>query len=1199
MRNSRALLAAWAFLSACAVRPQHIDADLDASTPGVDGSSGRLVALGGTTTPGCEGCVRDECQVATCDGATCTRRDRADGAPCASGVCVAGECVSRGCGDGWVEPGPTPPAEGCDDGNTVSGDGCSSSCVPEVLTLAPNDALRAPTSVAVDGEGRALALWIQEDPANDVRELRAQRFTRAGGPDGASLVVAQLAGLGSDVELVSAGRAEGWAVAWSAAGGDRDGYGVRVAYVSASGVVASSFPASDADGDQRQPAIAARGAEVVVAFADQGVPMSHGGVGRMVVRRFDAAGVAIGTPEVVSTAEHPSGEPALVARGNELVLAWSEGPDPIEAEPAFESRVVFRRHAASTWGALEVLSAARASSPTLAVLDDGNVISSMLTRSPAASGNVRAVVIEPTSLGAVTDFSTGAREWAPVVAATAQGHWLAAWEQNERTPTLGITDATGWVDPADLDRLRGAWLGRSAAGVSMMRAPRGVWVVWTDAVVGGRAVRAHLLPYPDLCRRCGGEAPLCDAPTGTCYACDVDADCVGLVGASASCVARECVYTCEPDRADCDGDDSCETDLTTDASHCGACGFSCVGRTNTTGGVCNSGSCSLSCSPGFTSCDDSVVNGCETHVYSDAMNCGGCGTNCTDDPNVEGAACTTGSCAYSCNAGYADCTTASGCETNLQTDDYNCGACGNSCWGRPNTWKGICNAGSCSFSCDIWYDDCDGVAANGCEIFYATDVQNCGACHNSCLGRPNSTGASCSAGQCNFACTGSYRHCDGSIANGCETNVATSATNCGACGVTCLNRPNTTGGTCSSGTCNLACISTHRNCDGQSMNGCETPIGTLANCLSCGNQCDWDCEATGCNDATSITTGETHSCAIRESGGLVCWGYNWYGRLGDGTMTTRATPVPVTSLSSGVTSVSAGGHHTCAVQGGVAWCWGFNGYGQLGDGTTTNRTTPVAVSGFTTKIKPVAIAAGAYHSCALLSTGGVRCWGYNAYGQLGDGTTTNRTTPVNVPGIVDLLAGRKAVAVAVGDYHSCALLNNGTVRCWGSNSHGQRGTKLDTSLPLIGAITAGGTHTCARAGATSGALYCWGGNSYGQLGDGTTANRTQPIQVSGLGSGVSSVSAGTHHTCATLTSGVVRCWGYNGYGAIGDGTYTDRLTPVTLWSLSGGRVISGGGYHTCIVLAGGGVRCWGRNNSSQIGDGTTTTRNTPQSVTAP
>jgi len=348
--------------------------------------------------------------------------------------------------------------------------------------------------------------------------------------------------------------------------------------------------------------------------------------------------------------------------------------------------------------------------------------------------------------------------------------------------------------------------------------------------------------------------------------------------------------------------------------------------------------------------------------------------------------------------------------------------------------------------------------------------------------------------------------------------------------------------------------------------------------------------------ATAVAAGGYHTCAITSSGGVLCWGDNGSGRLGDGTTMDRLTPVTVSGLASGVTAIVAGGSHTCALTtAGALRCWGENSSGQLGDGTTVDRHMPVTVSGLASGV--VSVAAGGAHTCAVTSFGSVQCWGGNSQGQLGDGTTTNRNVPVTVLGLASGMA-----TVAAGETHSCALTVAGGVRCWGANSFGQLGDGTTTSslTPVtvsglesgIVAVVAGEYHTCALT--TGGAGRCWGYNYFGQLGDGTTTPSPTPVAVSGLGTGIVAVAAGKYHTCAVTAGGAVRCWGSNSYGQVGDGSTTSQPAPVAVSGLgSGVATVSAGGSHTCALTDSGAVRCWGRNDYGQLGDATTTMRLTP------
>jgi alpha-tubulin suppressor-like RCC1 family protein len=307
---------------------------------------------------------------------------------------------------------------------------------------------------------------------------------------------------------------------------------------------------------------------------------------------------------------------------------------------------------------------------------------------------------------------------------------------------------------------------------------------------------------------------------------------------------------------------------------------------------------------------------------------------------------------------------------------------------------------------------------------------------------------------------------------------------------------------------------------------------------------------------SALAGGYGHTCALVTGGGAKCWGLNsppfGNGQLGDGTSTDRTTPVDVVGLASGVSTITLGGHHTCALAGGGVKCWGFNPQGQLGDGTTNDHPTPVDVPGLTSGV--VAVAAGGHFTCAIVGGGGVKCWGDNSNGQLGDGTISERHTPVSVTG----LGGVSSLAASghhLGGFFVCAIVGGGA-KCWGDNGHGQlgNGTTTESHSPVavsglssgVVALAAGGNFACALL--SSGGVKCWGANEHGELGDGSTNDRSTPGDVVGLTRGVSAIAAGSYHTCAVLTTGEVRCWGRNDLGQLGDGTKTDRTTPVTVLS---------------------------------------------------
>ena len=341
---------------------------------------------------------------------------------------------------------------------------------------------------------------------------------------------------------------------------------------------------------------------------------------------------------------------------------------------------------------------------------------------------------------------------------------------------------------------------------------------------------------------------------------------------------------------------------------------------------------------------------------------------------------------------------------------------------------------------------------------------------------------------------------------------------------------------------------------------------------------------------TDIAAGGSHTCAIRSGGSLRCWGANANGQLGDGGGADRGSP-PAIDVLANVTAVAAGASHTCvllsdgSLSDGSVRCWGGNANGQLGDDTTTSRATP---PGAPVMSGVKAIAAGRAHTCVLLNTGGVFCWGANESGQLGDGTTLERWRPMPF----DIgLSGVKAIAA--GGAHTCALMNSGGVRCWGANTHGQLGdgTMVDRSAPPtsdvgagFAAVSAGDLHTCGLT--TAGGVRCWGHNADSELGTGNSDPVIAPPTTDVL-TGVQQVVASNLFTCALLTTGGVRCWGFNSHGEIGDDTelQVDRRSPAAVDVLGGVASLAAGSTHVCARMTGGGFRCWGGNDAGQLGDG--------------
>lgn len=302
----------------------------------------------------------------------------------------------------------------------------------------------------------------------------------------------------------------------------------------------------------------------------------------------------------------------------------------------------------------------------------------------------------------------------------------------------------------------------------------------------------------------------------------------------------------------------------------------------------------------------------------------------------------------------------------------------------------------------------------------------------------------------------------------------------------------------------------------------------------------------------SLWAGEEHTLALTAEGELWAWGGNAHGQLGDGTAISRGVPQPVPGLAAGVTTAAAGDNHSLAVRDGGVLAWGDNLEGQLGDGTTVGRHSPVAVTGL--PLSATAVSAGYRHSTALLADGSVWAWGANAVGQLGDGTSTSRSTAGAVPGLNDV------VALAAGYDHTLALRSDGTVWAWG---HGAgRQPQPVAGIPPMASVAAGMRFSLGRA--RDGSVWAWGENGDGQLGTDPGGVGTGPRQVPGVSDAIA-VDAGEHHSLALLGSGSVLAWGMNSQGQLGDGSYTSSSTPRQVLGVTDAVTIAAGGAFSLAV----------------------------------
>ena len=345
----------------------------------------------------------------------------------------------------------------------------------------------------------------------------------------------------------------------------------------------------------------------------------------------------------------------------------------------------------------------------------------------------------------------------------------------------------------------------------------------------------------------------------------------------------------------------------------------------------------------------------------------------------------------------------------------------------------------------------------------------------------------------------------------------------------------------------------------------------------------------------AINVGNSHSCGLTTGGEAYCWGANGSGQLGTATVSAASTP---TIVAGGLTwsVIDAGGDQTCALtQGSKLYCWGEASVGQVGG--LVSRSQPSLIGGDTTQTR---ISVGGFHACTIRTSGILDCWGPGTSGQLGSPiAASTRASAVQVSG------DRQWSAVAPGRDHTCAIATGGVLNCWGANDEGQvaGASSLLNATPVASSgavpmsrISSGSSHACSVASASPNLAYCWGTNSDGRLGDGSTINRTSPSVVSGL-TGVSSISAGTSHSCATTTGGAVSCWGANSSGQLGDASQASRSTPSPVSGQLAWTSVAAGGAHSCAVTTAGLAYCWGSNADGQVGDGTSgTTRTVPFAV---
>jgi alpha-tubulin suppressor-like RCC1 family protein len=712
---------------------------------------------------------------------------------------------------------------------------------------------------------------------------------------------------------------------------------------------------------------------------------------------------------------------------------------------------------------------------------------------------------------------------------------------------------------------------------------------------------------------------------GTPDPCEVDnGGCHALV----TCTADDGQAICGPCPAgfeDSAGDGSSCNDI----DECARVTHECDAEAACTNTI---GSYDCDCAPGF---DDVGGDGREC---TDIDECAIASDECDRDP---AASCINnqGGYACACPVGYGDpigggvdCQDIDECATASDLcDDSPAAACANT-------------VGLYTCTCPTGYADTATLGRN-CE-----DVNECAAgsdeCDDSpaasCTNLPGTYSCSCPAGYEDTATAG--RNCQDRN----ECMLGTDDCDDPPEGI-CSNTPGSFLCTCAAGYADTLgdgsdcddrdeCALGTDNCDDAPAATCTNLPGSFR-CTCPGGHVDVFGTGTRCEaNFARLTTGDQHTCAVLDGGEVRCWGYNWYGQLGLGDQNFRVGPptgLPAVDLGGDAVAVSAGCNHTCALlENGSVKCWGDNLLGQLGVGDDDNRGDQPGEMG--TALPAVALGAGASaisvgceYSCALLGTGGVKCWGGNEFGQLGQGDQEHRgDEPGELGGALAAidLGGSSVVELTAGYRFACARLASGAIKCWGRNASGQLGqgdldhrgdepgemggslAPIDLGLPggvSVVQLSSGLIHSCAVLG--NGSVKCWGGGLTGRLGNGSMANlgdapgemgsALAPIDLNGTGA--LSVSVG-NHTCVVLVGGAVKCWGDNQNGQLGIGdTATRGDDPNELGaalpavSLGTGRVavlVDLEDPHTCAVLDDGAVKCWGGNASGQLGVGDTSAR---------
>ncbi len=639
-----------------------------------------------------------------------------------------------------------------------------------------------------------------------------------------------------------------------------------------------------------------------------------------------------------------------------------------------------------------------------------------------------------------------------------------------------------------------------------------------------------------------------DSGDGCSDACEVEAGftCTGSPSACAPICGDGILAGMEA----CDDGGTAAGDGCSDACEVEA-GYMCTGEPSACATVCGDGVIA-----GTEVCDDGntdALDGCSDTCVVEA------GVTCAGEPSVCTAVCGDGVVA-----------TIEECDdSNTAVDDGCSDTCtverGFSCAGEPS----VCMAG-CG----------DGVVAavETCDDGNMTDGDGCSmSCQSelgySCTGEPSVCTTSCGDG----VIVGAETCDDGNATagDGCDASCATET------GFRCTGEPSVCATACGDGV-----VVGGEGCDDGGItngDGCDA---------TCGIEFGWSCSGLGPSTCTlsetlaDVALGGFGGCVLTATGRVGCFGDNTESEVGNGTDNVE-TFVPADTSIADATQITAGDEHHCALRaGGTVWCWGDNSNLQQGvAGTANDQPVPQQIAGLTGMR---AVSAGGDHTCVLDSFGQIQCWGDGDNRQLGRSSTTDSETPIPVT----LPAGRTATAVSAGGDHTCALLDDATVACWGDDDNGQLGdgspgTDSETPTVAVGLtgvvqLDTGFNNTCART--MAGEVYCWGDNLDGQIGDGTTTDRSTPTLVT-LPATAVDVSVGTDFVCALLSNDAIYCWGESTDYETGQASNLDQTTPQLVPGLTGRsfRDVEAGGRGACAVTTTNQRLCWGYGEEGQLG----------------